>query len=52
METIFSQVGGRPGQAEIKRSIGRGDEVCEFYIKIIDIFSSGRHPEQEHTRLA
>jgi len=34
METIFSQVADRPVQVEIKRSIGRGDEVCEFFVKL------------------
>lgn len=34
METIFSQVSDRPVHVEIKRSIGRGDEVCEFSVKL------------------
>jgi len=34
METIFSRAAGKPVQVEIKRSIGRGDEVCEFSIKL------------------
>ena len=33
METIFSEVAARPVQVEIKRSIGRGDKVCEFSVK-------------------
>jgi len=34
METIFSQVADRPILVTIKRSIGRGDEVCEFFVKL------------------
>ncbi len=34
METIFSQATGRPVAAEIQRSIGRGDEVCDFIITL------------------
>jgi predicted hydrocarbon binding protein len=34
METIFSQAADRPVQVEIKRSIGRGDDVCDFLIKL------------------
>jgi predicted hydrocarbon binding protein len=33
METIFSQVAGRPIAVEIVRTIGRGDEACEFLVK-------------------
>jgi len=34
METIFSQAAGRPVEVELKRTIGRGDEVCEFSVKL------------------
>jgi len=34
METIFSQVSGKRIEVEIKRSIGRGDDVCDFLIKL------------------
>ncbi len=33
METMFSQVSKKAATVEIKRSIGRGDDVCEFLIK-------------------
>lgn len=33
METIFSQVSETGIEVQIKRSIGRGDNVCEFLIK-------------------
>ncbi len=32
METIFSEVSKKPIKVEIKRSIGRGDDQCEFLI--------------------
>jgi hypothetical protein len=34
METVFSQVSGKTVEVEIKRSIGRGDDVCDFLIKL------------------
>ncbi len=34
METIFSESAGKPVEAEIRRSIGRGDDVCDFLIKL------------------
>ena len=34
METIFSRVSGKTIEVEIKRSIGRGDDVCEFLINL------------------
>ncbi len=34
METIFSQVAKNPVKVEIRQSIGRGDTVCEFLIKL------------------
>lgn len=34
METIFSQVSGKRIGVEIKRSIGRGDDVCDFSINL------------------
>ncbi len=34
MEAIFSQAEKKTVEVEIKRSIGRGDEVCEFLIKL------------------
>jgi hypothetical protein len=34
MEAIFSQVTRRTIEVEIKRSIGRGDDVCDFLIKL------------------
>lgn len=33
METIFSRVAGRPVEVEIGRAIGRGDDVCDFFVK-------------------
>jgi predicted hydrocarbon binding protein len=33
METIFSQVAQKPVEVDLVRSIGRGDEVCEFIVK-------------------
>lgn len=35
METIFSQVTKKTVEVEIRRSIGRGDEVCDFIIKVV-----------------
>ncbi|BDV42146.1 hypothetical protein GURASL_10690 [Geotalea uraniireducens] len=32
METIFSRVTGRAVEVEIGRAIGRGDEVCDFFV--------------------
>lgn len=32
METVFARVAKHPIRVEIKRSIGRGDSVCEFLI--------------------
>lgn len=34
METIFSQVSKKTVEVKIKRSIGRGDDVCEFLISL------------------
>ncbi len=34
MEAIFSRVSGKTVEVKIKRSIGRGDNVCEFFIKL------------------
>jgi len=34
METIFSRVAKKTIEVEIKRSIGRGDNVCDFFIKL------------------
>ncbi len=34
MEAIFSQVSKKTVGVEIKRSIGRGDDVCEFVIRL------------------
>ncbi len=34
METIFSTVARRPVQVELLQTIGRGDEVCEFLVKL------------------
>ncbi len=34
METIFSQIAKKPVEVKIKRSIGRGDAVCEFVITV------------------
>jgi hypothetical protein len=34
MEMIFSKVAMRSVKVEIKRAIGRGDDVCEFVIKV------------------
>ncbi len=35
METIFSQFSKKPVEVKINRSIGRGDEVCDFEIKLL-----------------
>ena len=34
METMFSEVASKSVDVEIKKSIGRGDDVCEFLIRI------------------
>ncbi len=34
METIFSQVAKKAVEVEIKRTIARGDDVCEFLITV------------------
>lgn len=34
MEMIFSKVTKRTVQVDIKRSIGRGDDVCRFIVKL------------------
>ncbi|MGD0885358.1 MAG: hypothetical protein ABSA46_10905 [Thermodesulfovibrionales bacterium] len=34
METLFSQVSKKMVDVKIKRSIGRGDDVCEFLIEL------------------
>ena len=34
METIFSEAAGKPVEAQIRRSIGRGDEICDFLITL------------------
>ncbi len=34
METIFSEAAGKPVEVQIRRSIGRGDDVCDFLIKL------------------
>jgi len=34
METVFSKVAGRPIEVEIKQTIGRGDKVCHFVVKL------------------
>ncbi len=34
METIFTTVARRPIEVEIKQTIGRGDEVCHFLVKL------------------
>ncbi|MBI1919584.1 MAG: hypothetical protein HYS23_00740 [Geobacter sp.] len=34
METIFSRVAEKPVDVEIRRSIGRGDDVCDFFIRL------------------
>ncbi len=33
-ETIFASVAGRPIEVEILQTIGRGDEVCHFLVKV------------------
>ena len=34
LETLFSQVSKKMVDVKIKRSIGRGDDVCEFLIEL------------------
>ncbi len=34
MEAIFSRVAQKPIEVEIKQTIGRGDEVCHFLVKL------------------
>ncbi len=34
METIFSAVAKKPIEVEIKQTIGRGDDVCHFLVKL------------------
>jgi predicted hydrocarbon binding protein len=34
METVFSQAANRTVEVKIERTIGRGDDVCEFLIKL------------------
>ena len=34
MGTIFSKVAGRPVQVELRKTIGRGDRVCHFLVKL------------------
>ena len=34
METIFSKVAGRRIEVEVKQTIGRGDQVCHFLVKL------------------
>lgn len=34
METVFSRVSGRPTVVELIRTIGRGDDACEFLVKL------------------
>ena len=34
METVFSRFAKKPVEVKINRSIGRGDDVCEFTIKV------------------
>jgi predicted hydrocarbon binding protein len=34
METIFSEVARKPIEVEIKQTIGRGDKVCHFLVKL------------------
>jgi len=34
IETVYSQVSKKTVAVEIKRSIGRGDDVCEFLIRL------------------
>jgi predicted hydrocarbon binding protein len=34
METIFSEVARKPVEVEIKQTIGRGDDVCHFLVKL------------------
>ncbi len=34
METVFGKVAKKKVEVFIKRSIGKGDDVCEFIIKL------------------
>ncbi len=34
METVFSEVARRPIEVEIRQTIGRGDDVCHFLVKL------------------
>lgn len=34
METIFSRVAGRRIEVELKQTIGRGDDVCHFFVHL------------------
>lgn len=34
IESIFSTVAGRPVEVEVKQTIGRGDDVCHFLVKV------------------
>jgi hypothetical protein len=34
MESIFSHVAHKAVEVEIRRSIGRGDDVCDFFIRL------------------
>ncbi len=34
METVFSRISKKSVEVKINRSIGRGDDVCEFVIKL------------------
>ena len=36
MHSIFEEVTGKPVDVEIKQSIGRGDDVCDFLISIFE----------------
>jgi len=38
---IFSKVVKKTVQVEIKRSIGRGNDTCEFLIKLEGYFTQG-----------
>jgi len=34
IETIFAKVANKKVEVVIKRSIGKGDDVCEFIVKL------------------
>lgn len=34
METVFSRISEKPVEVKINRSIGRGDDVCDFLIRL------------------